>query len=192
MRKLPLILSMSVLGFVGYYTLFGPLSPQLAAISQANGPAPDENVDVKLARVHVQLAKLEVERALEANQRNANSYSAEHIELLRLHLLIDEAALEQSLRGEQADSHEVCIRNAEASLKIAQSVFKSVQSVHERMPTFGMKFDVEEARLKVELAELELQQMRQLDSHDTRSVLLHLQRQVDRLKHQVLKIQLRP
>ena len=58
----------------------------------------------------------------------------EYIELLKLHILIDEAELEQKLRAEQADEHEVCVKNAEATLKIAMSMLAAVQDVHKESP----------------------------------------------------------
>lgn len=192
MRKLLIILSVIILGTVFYFFSYLGKSGELLASFSTNTQVEQESTDVRLARAHVKLAKLEVERALEVNKRNANTYSAEYIELLKLHILIDEAELEQKLRAEQADEHEVCIKNAEATLKIAKSMLAAFQDVHKKAPSSSTKFDLEQASVNVEIAELELEQAKQLESHDTKAVLLHLQRQVERLRHQVMKLQVRP
>lgn len=192
MRKLVIIFSVIGLGFLFCILSYSGKSGALWASFSANSHVEQESTDVRLARAHVKLAKLEVERALEANKRNANTYSAEYIELLKLHILIDEAELEQNLKGEDADAHEVCIKNAEATLKIAQSMLTSFQDVHKRAPSSSTKFDLEQAAVNVEIAELELEQAKQLESHDTKAILLHLQRQVERLRHQVMKLQVKP
>jgi hypothetical protein len=150
-----------------------------------------DSVDVRLARAHVKLAQLEVEKAVEANKRIANTYSIEYVELLKLHVLNDEAELEQSLSNEQMDAHEVCIKNGEATLRIAKSMLPAYQALYQKIPNSNTKFALDQALLRVEIAELELEQMKELQSHDMKSVLLHLQRQVDRLRDEVTKLQLR-
>jgi hypothetical protein len=192
MRKLLIILPVISLGTLFCFFSYLGKSGELLASFSTNTQVEQESTDVRLARAHVKLAKLEVERALEVNKRNANTYSAEYIELLKLHILIDEAELEQKLRAEQADEHEVCVKNAEATLKIAKSMLAAFQDVHKKAPSSSTKFDLEQASVNVEIAELELEQAKQLESHDTKAVLLHLQRQVERLRHQVMKLQVRP
>ena len=81
----------------------------------------DESVEVRLARAHVALAKLNLQRAMDSNKRVPGVYPTEFIEKLKLHIVIDEANLEQCLKGKDADAHQVCIRNAEASVKLAEA-----------------------------------------------------------------------
>ena len=85
----------------------------------ASAPSGDESVDVRLARAHAELARLDLRNALETNERIPNLFSADYIERLRLHVVNDEAQLEQTLKGEEADPHQICIRTAEAAVEFA-------------------------------------------------------------------------
>ena len=142
-----------------------------------------------MARAHVELAKLNLRRALETNKRIPDVFPAEFIEKLRLHLVIDEAQLEQCIKGEDADSHEVCIRSTEASVKIAEANLKRTRAVHQRMPTPVNALKAKRAAVVARIATLNLEKVKHLENSE--SILTHLQWQIDELRHQVLELQMR-
>lgn len=88
MKKLLIILPVISLGTLFCFFSYLGKSGELLASFSTNTQVEQESTNVRLARAHVKLAKLEVERALEVNKRNANTYSAEYIELLKLHILM--------------------------------------------------------------------------------------------------------
>jgi hypothetical protein len=151
----------------------------------------EEPLDVRLSRAHVKLAKLGVERAIEANRQTPNLYSSEFIELLQLHVEIDEAELEQDLKQEEGDPREIWIRNAEASLKIANLNLKAAKSLFEKSPSINSKYDLEMAKVNLEIAEFELEQTKQVNINSTKAAFKNLQRQINQLQHQVLQLRMK-
>jgi hypothetical protein len=149
-----------------------------------------ESNEVRLARAHVRLAKLDVERALEANRKTPNLYPPEFIELLKLHVEIDESDLERSLKHQDVDSRETLIRNAEASLRIARMNVIASKAVFGRLPSVNSKYDVETAKVNLEIAELELEQAKRLQSSDPLEVIRQLHRQISQLRHQIMQMKM--
>lgn len=157
----------------------------------SNQQPAQESVSIRLARAHVKLAKLNVERALNANQRIANLYSSDFIELLQLHVVIDEAELEQRLKQEEADEHQVCVKSAVSELEIAKSTLKAAQLLHDKNPSTESEYVLESAKVNAEIAVLELEQAKQVEGNDSRAMLFHFQRQIDQLHHQVLQLRMK-
>jgi hypothetical protein len=118
-----------------------------------------------------------------------NLYSDAFVEKLHLHVAIDETELEQSLRGQDEDAHEVCIRGAEASVKIADADVKRARAARKLSPSSDAALDLQRAELVAEIATLNLERAKNLD--DSEAALTHLQWQIDELRHQVLELQLR-
>lgn len=125
---------------------------------------------------------------MEANERIPNLFSADHIDRLRLHVANDEAFLEQALRGEEADPHQICVRSAEAAVEIAEADLRRVRAANERVPTAVSDLSVERARVAAEIAKLNLERTQHLEESEL--VLTHLQWQIDELRHQVLELQM--
>ena len=149
----------------------------------------EESIEVQLARAHVKLAKLDLKRAQEVNKQVPGVYSQEFIEKLQLHVAIDEAHLEESLKGEEAEAHQVCIRRAKALLELAQADLNRESAIFDRSPTESHKLNVNRALAVAEIARLNLEQTRHPDSSE--SIHKHLQSQIDQLRHQVLELQMR-
>jgi hypothetical protein len=189
MRNLPAVLTLVFLVTALSISLWSARADQPKPEKTAPESNDHESVKVRLARAHVELAKLDVRRVLEINQRVPNVFSAEFIEKLRLHVVIDEAHLEQCLKREDADLHEVCIRSAEAAVKIAEADLKRKRATYQRMPTDASALHVERAAVVAKIAKLNLERTQHLE--DSESVLTHLQWQIDELQHQVLELQMR-
>ena len=189
MRKLSPILVAAVFGITLSISVWHAKADQSQperTVSESNAI---DGVEVRLSRAHLELAKLDLQRALETNKRVPNVFSTEFIETLRLHVEIDEAQLEQCLKGEDADPHQVCIRSAEAALKIAETDLKGIRATHQRMPSADSALQVERAAVVAKIAKLNIEKIKQLENSE--SVLTHLQWQIDDLRHQVLELQMR-
>ena len=187
MRNLPAVLAAFVLGTALTFPWWSARADQPG---QENSAAEDdrESVEIRFARAHVELAKLNLRRAVEANKRTPNVFSKEFMEKLHLHIAIDEAQLAQHLKGEDADAHQVCIRGAEASVKLAEADWKRKQDSHQQAPTAAGALVVERARLVAEIAKLNLERAKELNASE--SLLKHLQWQIEELRHQVLELQM--
>jgi hypothetical protein len=166
--------------------LWSAKADQPKSESTTANPHDDESVQVRLARAHLKLAKLNLRSALEANKRIPHVYPTEYIEKLRLHVVIDEAELEQCLKREYKDPYQVSIRSAEASVKIAEADLRAAREVHRRMPTTANAIAVERAAAVAEIATLNFARTKQLQNAD--SVMTHLQWQIDQLRHEVFEL----
>ena len=155
---------------------------------EATAPS-EESIEIQLARAHVQLAELDLRRALEVNKRVPNTFPPEVVEVFRLHVTADRAHLEGCLSGKAADPHEALIRRAETALAFAEANLKRTQKINELMPSDANALNVERATVVARIAELHLEDTKQLDS--PQSTIAHMQRQIDELRHQVLQIRLR-
>lgn len=186
MRNLSAALTVILVGMVLSVSLWSAKADQ----PNSENSNDDESVEVRFARAHLELAKLDLRRATEFNKRTPNLLSDAFIEKLKLHVVIDEQQLEQCLRQEDADAHQICIRSAEAAVEIAEANGKRKRAIHRRMPTTSSALDVERAEAVAEIAKLHLERTRAVED-DSSSILTHLQWQIDELRHQVLELQMR-
>lgn len=121
-----------------------------------------KDVDVRIAQAHVDLAKLDLERAQEANERIPQLFSEEYLEKLHLHVTIDEARLEECLKADHRDSHNVCLRSAEASVKLAEADYKAALAFYKDIPSKANSLKAERAEIVMNLSRLNLEKMKQL------------------------------
>ena len=148
----------------------------------------EESIEVQLARAQVELAEIDLQRAIECNKRMPNTFPPEVIDVFRLHVAADEAHLKQCLLGESADPQETTIRRAEVALHIAEANLARLKQIDERMPSAAHALDVKRAAVVARIAKLNLEDMKQLSSLETSD---HLQRQIDELRHEVFLLRLR-
>ena len=161
---------------------------QAAAKPGAQPGIQEESLDVQLARAHVALARLNLRQAEEANQETGGVYTNEFIEKLRFHVEVDEANLQQCLQGEDADAHQVCVRQAEASVKLAEAELKRQTFLNRLSNTDEAAISFERAKIMSEIAKLNLEKTKASEASE--SVLTHLQSQIDLLRHEVMELQL--
>ena len=188
MRNLPAVVAMVVVATVLSFSLESAKADQAEPENTSSAVGDDESIEVRLARAHLQLAKLDLRRAMEANKRIPNVLPAAFIETLQLHVVIDEEQLRHCLNGEHHDSDQMCIRRAEARVKIADADVKRTRAVHERIRSTTSKLDLERATAVANMAKLNLERTREPEHSE--STLTHLQWQIDDLRHQVLELQM--
>ncbi len=174
------------------FGLTSALSLQRSPLSEApldKQPATqEETVEIQLARAHVSLAKLNLRQAMNAN-KDMNVYSPVFIEKLKLHVMIDEAQLQQSLKGHQADAHQVCVQEAKASVQLAETDLKRWSGIRSRRPTATNSINVERAETVLRIAKLNLKKTQNLDG--AAAITTHLQSQIDQLRHKILEMEMR-
>jgi hypothetical protein len=146
-----------------------------------------ESIDIRYARAHLRLAKLDLRRAVENNQRVPGMLSGTMIEKLRQSVVIAEEQLKQAMKGSKAQLHEIHLRSAETATTIAYANFQRIRSLHEKLPQSFLDIDVERAR--AEVANLNLERAR--DPKNSKYGLPHLQWQVEELRVQLLDVQIK-
>ena len=188
MRNLSAVIAMLFVATVFSYSLERAKAEKPEPENPSSPPKDDESIEVRLARAHLQLAKLDLHRAMEANKQIPNVLPDTFIETLQLHVVIDEEQLRHCLNGEHHDSDQMCIRRAEARVKIADADMKRTRAVHERMQSTTSKLDLERATAVANIARLNLERTREPEHSE--SIVTHLQWQIDDLRHQVLELQM--
>lgn len=189
MRNLPVFLAVIFLAVTASFSLWNARAdqqePDTTVVKQNEG----ESVEIRLARAHLKLAKFDLRRIQEENKKIPNVFTAPFVDNLRLHVVIDEAELEQRLKGKDADAHQIWIRGAEAAVKFAEANLESMQAIHQRKPSSDSARRLERAEVVSEIARLNLERTKYLENSE--SVLTHLQWQIDELQHQVLELRMR-
>jgi multidrug resistance efflux pump len=147
-----------------------------------------DNVDVQLATARLKLAKVELERALAANER-VPIYTDVTLELLRRNVDICEARLEALARPTEAKLHTAHARELESKLKITEREWQRAVTLHQRLPSSFDASYVEAARLRVDVARLALARARDpahvTTQHD------HMRWQLEQLRQEMLEMTLR-
>ena len=143
--------------------------------------------DVQLAKVRLQLAKVELERALGANER-VRIYPPVTLQFLRRNVDVAQAKLE-AVTKPGGDSHDAHLRELENNLKTAELKWKIAFETRERSPGALDEAGVEALRLRVEVARLALARARQPETVTT--PLNHLQWEIEQLRDEMLELTLR-
>lgn len=147
-----------------------------------------ESVDIRFARAQLRLAKLDLRRAVEINERVPGMLPVTMIEKIQQSVVIAEEQLKQAMKGSKAQLHEIHLRGAETAAKIANSNFQRIRSLREKLPQSFRAIDVERARARAEVANLNLERAR--DPKNSEYGVSHLQWQVEELRAQLLDVQI--
>lgn len=168
-------------------------SPDNQAIA-ANPTKPEssgevEAIEVRYARAHLEMAELDVERALAWNQRIPNLFNDRELDNLRKHVVVNQEQLKQSLRGYDSSVYQVVLRTAEATLKACESEVARRKSRYQEMPNRFNALELDHAQVQLKVAKLNLQRTRL--QKDSVSTIAFLQWQIDELRNQLMETQLR-
>jgi multidrug resistance efflux pump len=185
MQRLLTILNVALIagGF-----LFG-LSLLRADPSKAEKPATDENLQVRYARAHLELAKLDLRRVTELNKRVPHAVSAGTIDECQRHVEIDEEQLKQYLKGDKADIHGIFVRRAEIEVELAEANVQRQREVHVEFGTASSELELERSQLVAQLAKLHLERARSFDV--AKSMLFDMQWQIEELRNEVAELRAR-
>ena len=123
------------IGFVAVIVLYGMSgqSPSGLPMAQQNSQAAEESgesLDVRYARTYLKLARVELRKVLDANEKIPATYSAALTERLRQNVTIAEEQLQQARLARQGDVHKVHLRDAEAAVKFSELRLKQAQAVN--------------------------------------------------------------
>jgi len=145
-----------------------------------------ESLDVRYAEAYAQLAQLQLQQALDANEKMRATFSKVLIERLRQHARIAGQLLERTRNPDASSQPDLNISSAEAELKLAEVKLQTSLALTRRVPGFEPKADLEQLRAKVEVARLRLEKARQLSGK--LSLEENLQWQVNQLRDDLLEL----
>lgn len=145
-----------------------------------------EDIHVRYARAHLELAQFDLKRAGEYNSIIPNIVNSSEILRLKRHVEFDQVRLQQRLRGEEADVKEFCRRAAETALEVARERVKYEKRMYDHSPSKMGELNVKRAELVATLAEMNLERTRQYDPGE--SVIHYLQWQLEDLRYQMSEL----
>jgi len=167
-------------------------------VTRADDPLPSgenkassetESLDVRYARAHLELARLDLLRALMIEQGQPNVLPKNVIENLDRHVVIDQEQLKQAALGGDGNMHEIYLRTAEHSVQAAETDLARKQASFKRMPTELGALDIKRAAAQVKLAKLHLEKTQK--QQVSLSSLSYLQWQIDYLRNELLELRVR-
>ena len=147
-----------------------------------------ESLEVQLAKARLQLAKVELERALTANQKQHPVFSPVTVHLLQRNVEVAEARLDALKDPAQRDLHASHLRQLESALKIAEHRWSSAARMRERSPGLIDDARFEALRLRVEVARLALARAKESDVVTT--PIDHMRWELDQMRQVILDLTL--
>ena len=148
-----------------------------------------ESIDVRLARAHLNLSKLDLRRGMELEKQIPGRLPPAMLEKLQSHVEIDEERLAQCLTSDPSESLKVNVRRAESQVRLAEADVERKRARVAVAPDAFNRLYLERAQATAELASLNLEMARSLGSN-TEAIQRHLQWQIDDLGQQVRQLQL--
>lgn len=156
---------------------------------QTDASEQEESLEVRYARAHLELAKLDLKRAQYWNRQVSDSVSDKTLAYLQKHVEIDQEQLEQSKQGNLANVHQMYIRGAEASLEWAEAQLARRQRAFKEVGGTLSAIELDRAIAVVNVARLNLERTRM--QQDTMHTIAYLQWQLEELRNQVLELQVK-
>jgi hypothetical protein len=156
------------------------------AKSNAVVAAKNEDVHVRYARAHLELAEFDLKRAAEYNAIIPNIVNPSEILRLKRHVEFDQTRLQQRLQGENADVNEFCIRAAETALHVARERVNFEKRMYDHSPSKMGELNVKRSELVATLAEINLERTRLYDPDE--SLLDYIQWQIEDLRYQMSEL----
>lgn len=181
-------LRMLAIMILGSLTLASANADQPTTAKVGDRSQEQESLNVRYARAHLALAKLDLRRAMEMDNQIPNFYPISAMESLRRHVAIDQEQLKQAKQAPNGNFHDIFVRSAEASLKMAKADLRRKQKAREKMPDATSIYEEKRAEAIVEIAKLQLEITN--DKESSQYSLMYLQWQIEELRNQVLELQL--
>ena len=172
-----------------FFTSYGTAQTNAPRPLEAgNSPSP-ESIHVRYARAYLDLAKADLDIALDMNRRIGGAYSENTLQRLRNHAEIAEARLQYEITGGESKLHDIHLRELEEARKLAEQDLASAIAVNKRLAGTVRELEIRRLRLAAEVARLAVARGR--DPATVSSPYAHLQWQLDRMRSELLRLQTR-
>ena len=146
-------------GLFGTCVLLTPWS-QAAPSAQESLSPQEKDFNLRYARASLELARFNLQNALDTNGQVPNTYPGAAIVALREAVAISEAAVQEAGRGNARSWRQVQIRGAEAALQAAQANLQRAQALASALQNAPATAGVQRARLAVNVAQIRLERAR--------------------------------
>jgi hypothetical protein len=184
MKRYPIV----VLGWLASLVLLPGIAPP--ALAQAPSAPPieeaEESLDVRYARASLKLAQMDLQKALDVNQKIGRVLPPYAIGALRAVVNIAEKQLQYALHKDAETLHQIHVAIAEAKLAAAEGQLQMALAVNKQTRGLFDETEIERLRLAAKVARLGMEQARGVDVHSHEE---HLQWQVGEIQKEVLQLQ---
>jgi hypothetical protein len=133
---------------------------QAAPSAQESLSPQEKDFNLRYARASLELARFNLQNALDTNGQVPNTYPGAAIVALREAVAISEAAVQEAGRGNARSWRQVQIRGAEAALQAAQANLQRAQALASALQNAPATAGVQRARLAVNVAQIRLERAR--------------------------------
>lgn len=145
----------------------------------------ESSLEVRLAETKLQLAQVELRRAIETNRRVPGTFPPGTLERLEQAVMVGNKQLALS-KGKEHDLHAVHLLQLEAQVEFANRQQQAAMAANRRSPGVVDDTSLERLRLQAEVARLTLARARKPSSFE--STQAHVQWQVDRLYDELQRL----
>lgn len=149
----------------------------------------EDNLNVRYARTYLELARLELETALEENKMIRNMHSGATVQRLLNNVAIAKKQLKYAHHPDEHSLHEVHLQELEGDVALAELNLKNAIALNKHLPKAIGDLETRRMRVAAELTRLALAKARQPGAAD--SVEDHVQWQLSQLRTEVLRLQVR-
>jgi len=149
-----------------------------------------ENIRIRYARAYLELAKANLDIALDVNKRIDAAYSENSVQRLRNQVEIARTMLQYELDGGKSEKlHDVHIKSLKKASELANRNLASAMVVNKRLAGTVNEREIKRLRLEAEVARLAI--IRGLDPAAVGTPYAHLQWQLDQMRSELLRLQIR-
>ena len=149
----------------------------------------EESLDVRFARAHLKLARVDLRRAIELNRRYPGTVPIVAIENYRKHVELDEEMLKQATQATDGHVHSIYLRAAQIATEIAEEDLARKRRAWKLSPTKINELNVERAEAALEVARIN--RLRTESQESSLSSLAYLQWQIEQLRNDLLELRVR-
>ena len=163
--------------------------PQIQSKDQGAVGEPEESLEVRYARAHLELAQLDLKRAEYWNRRIPDLISARTIDFLKKHVEVDAEQLRQSQQENYADVSQIYLSGAKAALELAEADVARKQATFSSNGGTASALELDRALAVANVARLNLE--RTMSQNDSSQSISYLQWQLEELRNQILELQIK-
>jgi len=148
-----------------------------------------ESIRVRYARTYLELAKTDLDIALNMNKRVRGTYPENIVQRLQNHVEIAEMKLQYEISGGKMKLHDIHLRELEGTRKLAEMNLASAQAVNKHLSGAVSKQEIQRLRLLAEVAKLAIAKGH--DPVEVSSPYSHVQWQLEQLQSELLWLHIR-
>ena len=164
-------------------------SDRVAEQKATSNQEQEESLEVRYARAHLDLAKLDLKRAEYWNRQIPDVVSARTLDYLKKHVQIDAEQLRQTQQENYADVQQIYLAGAKAAVELAEAdVARKQLSLKKTGGTYAA-LELDRAVAVLNVAKLNYE--RTASQQDSLQTISYLQWQLEELRNQILELQVK-